>query len=153
MDFLGVDSGVVMGSPVFRLVSYPMIMAGTLMVGDVQPFFQCKPPLLLAHWFASNGRAKSTAIALNFNQIGIATAFLIGGEMSNTLNGLLDYFSLIAVLCTILSAGTFLHFQNLPPIPPSRDCMEKLQKGDSEPRFMRSVYIFFHTKSFNPWFA
>jgi len=152
-DFLGVESGVVMESPVFGLVSYPMFVAGTLMVGAAQPFFQCTPPLLSAHWFASDERAKSTAIALNFNQIGIATAFLIGGEMGNTLDGLLDYFSLIAVLCTILSAGTFLHFQNLPPIPPSRDRMEKLQKGDSEPPFRRSVYMFFHTKGFIRVFA
>ena len=60
------------------LVPYWSILVGTIMVGAAEPFFQCTPPMLSATWFASNERAKSTAIALNFNQIGIATAFLVG---------------------------------------------------------------------------
>ena len=122
-DFLGVKLGVVMELPVFRLVSYPMFVAETLMVGGAQPFFQCTPPLLSAHWFASDERAKSAAIALNFKQIGIATAFFDRWRDEQHARWTAGLSFLIAVLCTILSAGTFLHFQNLPPIPPSRHCM------------------------------
>jgi hypothetical protein len=56
-----------------HLVSYTSVVIGTVLVGAAQPFFQCTPPVLSATWFAPSERATSTAVALNFNQIGIAT--------------------------------------------------------------------------------
>ena len=129
------------------LVPYPVLVLGTLMVGAAQPFFQCTPPLLSAQWFASSERATSTAVALNFNQIGIATAFLVGGAMATTTQGLEQYFGLIAVLCTITFGGTLLQFQNLPPTPPSMSELEKLDK--KEPPFLESVQKFFKTPGFS----
>jgi FLVCR family feline leukemia virus subgroup C receptor-related protein len=85
------------------LVDYPFIVAGTVLVGIAQPFFQCTPPLLSAKWFANNERSTSTAIALNFNQIGIATAFLVGGAMATSTSGLENYFGLIAVMTTLVT--------------------------------------------------
>lgn len=130
------------------LVSYWLILVGTIMVGAAQPFFQCTPPMLSATWFASNERATSTAVALNFNQIGIATAFLVGGEMATSAGGLEDYFGLIACLCTIVTVGTLFQFQNLPPSPPSSSEIEKLQSGHVEPPFWESVQKFFKTPGF-----
>jgi hypothetical protein len=69
------------GRPVYGLPTYPYMAAGTILVGFAQPFFQCTPPLLSATWFASNERATSSAIALNFNQVGIAAALVVGGWM------------------------------------------------------------------------
>lgn len=139
----------VFGVPLFGLPPYPVILTGTLMVGAAQPFFQCTPPLLSAQWFASNERATSTAIALNFNQVGIATAFLVGGKMADVLDGIRWYFTLIALLCTVASIGTFWHFQDLPPVPPSASEIEKLQKGQHhEPPFRVSVKSFFSTSGF-----
>jgi len=129
------------------LVPYPVLVIGTLMVGAAQPFFQCTPPLLSAQWFASSERATSTAVALNFNQIGIATAFLVGGAMATTTQGLEQYFGLIAVLCTVVFGGTLLQFQNLPPTPPSMSELEKL--NDKEPPFLESVQKFFKTPGFS----
>ena len=95
------------------------------MVGAAQPFFQCTPPLLSAQWFGSDERATSTAVALNFNQIGIATAFLVGGAiMATDPIGLEQYFGLVSVLCTIVAIGTVLQYQNLPPTPPSSSEMD-----------------------------
>ena len=128
------------------LVPYPVLVIGTLLVGAAQPFFQCTPPLLSAQWFASSERATSTAVALNFNQIGIATAFLVGGAMATTTQGLEQYFGLIAVLCTILFGGTVLQFQNLPPTPPSVSELDKL--GEKELPFLESVQKFFKTPGF-----
>lgn len=102
------------------LVPYEFIVAGTVMVGAAQPFFQCTPPMLSATWFASDERAKSTAIALNFNQIGIATAFLVGGGMATSVEGLSQYFSVMTLACIAATVGTFLQFQEKPPSPPSR---------------------------------
>jgi FLVCR family feline leukemia virus subgroup C receptor-related protein len=102
-----------------ELVPFWSILAGTIMVGAAQPFFQCTPPLLSATWFASDERATSTAVALNFNQIGIATAFLIGGEMATSPDGLANYFGVISAVCAVVTLGTFLQFQNKPPTPPS----------------------------------
>lgn len=130
------------------LVPYPILVAGTLMVGAAQPFFQCTPPLLSAMWFASDERATSTAVALNFNQIGIATAFLVGGAMATTASGMEDYFGLIAVLCSIVAAGSFIQFEDEPPIPPSASELEKKIKGEKEPPFIESAKKFFATKGF-----
>ena len=102
------------------LVPYWSILVGTILVGAAQPFFQCTPPMLSATWFASNERAKSTAIALNFNQIGIATAFLVGGEMATSAEGLSNYFGLISIGCALVTVGTFMQFENKPATPPSR---------------------------------
>jgi FLVCR family feline leukemia virus subgroup C receptor-related protein len=131
------------------VVPYPFIVIGTLMVGAAQPFFQCTPPLLSATWFASDERATSTAVALNFNQIGIATAFLVGGAMATNTGGLEEYFGLMAVLCTLVSIGAFLQFKNLPPSPPSTSELEKLMAGEEEPQFFESVKIFFATPGFS----
>jgi len=131
------------------LVPYSFIVAGTIAVGAAQPFFQCTPPMLSATWFASDERATSTAIALNFNQIGIATAFLVGGGMAaDSATGLANYFSLITGACVVASAGTLLQFQEKPPSPPSASEIEKMIKGEKEPPFIESVSRFFKTKGF-----
>jgi len=57
--------------------SYPFVVAGTILVGAAQPFFQCTPPLLSATWFGAEERATATATAINFNQVGIATALTL----------------------------------------------------------------------------
>ena len=102
-----------------NLVPYWSLLTGTIMVGAAQPFFQCTPPLLSATWFASDERATSTAVALNFNQIGIATAFLVGGEMATSADGLANYFGVISASCAAVTIGTLLQFKNKPLIPPS----------------------------------
>jgi hypothetical protein len=130
------------------LMPYPLVVIGTVMVGAAQPFFQCTPPLLSAQWFGSDERATSTAIALNFNQVGIATAFLVGGAMANSAAGLEQYFGLISVISTLVAVGTLLQFQNLPPSPPSSSELEKLIHGEKEPPFLESVKTFFNTKGF-----
>ena len=61
---------------------YSQIVAGTVLVGAAQPFFQCTPPLLSATWFGSDERALSTAIAINFNQVGrvVPTVTIVADE-------------------------------------------------------------------------
>lgn len=130
------------------LVPYWSIVAGTIMVGAAQPFFQCTPPMLSATWFASDERATSTAIALNFNQIGIATAFLVGGGMATSVEGLAQYFSLITAACIAVMVGTFAQFEEKPPSPPSTSEIEKLISGEKEPPFFESVKKLFATPGF-----
>lgn len=131
-----------------HLMSYTSIVLGTVMVGAAQPFFQCTPPALSATWFAPSERATSTAVALNFNQIGIATAFLVGGTMATDGDGLEFYFGLIAVLSTLTAIGALLQFQDEPPIPPSSSEIEKRIKGEVEPPFLDSVQRFFQKPGF-----
>ena len=52
-----------------ELPSYSLEVAGTILVGAAQPFFQCTPPLLSATWFGAEERALATAVAINFNQV------------------------------------------------------------------------------------
>eukprot|EP00980_Cylindrotheca_fusiformis_P030609 scaffold25091_cov147-Cylindrotheca_fusiformis.AAC.9 len=130
------------------LVDYPLLVIGTVLVGIAQPFFQCTPPLLSATWFANNERSTSTAIALNFNQIGIATAFLVGGAMATSTEGLENYLGLIALITTLTTVGTLLQFENEPLIPPSSSEMVKRIKGEAEPPFLESIQKFFQTRGF-----
>ena len=148
LGFLQLDRSTAASNEKVQLVSLTSVIVGTIMVGAAQPFFQCTPPLLSAQWFASDERATSTAIALNFNQVGIATAFLVGGSMATTIEGLRDYFAVIAIASTIITIGTFWHFQELPPSPPSTSEIEKISKGKKEPPFLVSVKKFFATPGF-----
>ncbi|CAE8623601.1 unnamed protein product [Polarella glacialis] len=114
------------------LPGYSTVVAGTMMVAVAQPFFQCTPPLLSATWFAPDERAMATAVAINFNQVGIATAFIIGGAMAGSEAGLKVYFGGIAVAAVVVSIGSLLYFQERPPTPPSASELEKLNaKGES----------------------
>lgn len=136
-------------SRIAGLEPYSLLVLGTVMVGFAQPYFQCTPPMLSATWFASNERATATATALNFNQIGIAVAFLIGGHMAKNEVGIHDYFGLITLLCAAVTLGTFLQFQNAPPTPPSYSEIEKMMSGEKEPSFLESVKKLFGTPGFS----
>ena len=105
--------------------------------------------MLSATWFASNERATATATALNFNQIGIAVAFLVGRHMAKNEVGIHDYFGLITLLCAAVTVGTLLQFQNKPPTPPSYSEIEKLIRGEKEPPFIESVKKLFSTPGFS----
>ena len=105
--------------------SYTEEVVGTILVGAAQPFFQCTPTLLSSRWFGKDERALSTSIAINANQIGIAVAFLVGGLMGQTNEGLNGYFSLITLLSGIVTIGAFIQFQEKPPTPPSLSQMQQ----------------------------
>mmetsp|Transcript_27850 Transcript_27850/g.50625 ORF Transcript_27850/g.50625 Transcript_27850/m.50625 type:complete len:558 (-) Transcript_27850:987-2660(-) len=144
----GLDVSGLWGSPSSHLVPYEFFVFGTVLVGAAQPFFQCTPPVLSATWFAASERATSTAIALNFNQIGIAVAFLVGGSMATDPTGLQNYFAIISIFTVLATIGTFMQFQTAPPIPPSSSELEKALNGEEEPPFLESVKKFFETPGF-----
>ena len=132
------------------LEPYALLVLGTVMVGFAQPYFQCTPPMLSATWFASGERATATATALNFNQIGIAVTFLVGGHMAKNEVGIHEYFGLISIICLAISVGTFLQFEEKPPSPPSYSELEKLMQGENvEPPFLESVKKLFATPGFS----
>lgn len=133
------------------LPEYVTMVAGTMMVAAAQPFFQCTPPLLSATWFAPNERAQATAIAINFNQVGIATAFLIGGEMGRTVEGLKPYFDVMTISAVVVALGAMLFFQERPPTPPSTSELEKMDmqaEGKDDVGFIEQVQIFLSTPGF-----
>lgn len=136
-------------SRIAGLEPYALLVLGTVLVGFAQPYFQCTPPMLSATWFASNERATATATALNFNQIGIAIAFLVGGHMAKNEVGIHDYFGLVTLLCAAVFVGTLLQFQEKPPSPPSYSEIEKLMREEKEPPFLESVKKLFATKGFS----
>lgn len=113
------------------LPGYTTVVIGTMLVAVAQPFFQCTPPLLSATWFAPDERALSTAVAINFNQVGIATAFLAGGAFGGSEAGLKDYFVIITIASTVVAAASLLFFQEKPPTPPSASELEKLLEKEA----------------------
>ena len=98
---------------------YTAEVLGTILVGAAQPFFQCSPPLLSATWFGSSERALATATAINFNQVGIATAFIIGGSMATTPAGMHAYFDVVTCAAFTVAVATLLLFRERPETPPS----------------------------------
>jgi len=98
---------------------YNVEVVGTILVGLAQPFFQCSPPLLSATWFGPTERALATATALNFNQVGIATAFIVGGIMANTPAGMHAYFDVVSLAAAVVAVATLLLFRDRPQTPPS----------------------------------
>ncbi|CAJ1458589.1 unnamed protein product, partial [Effrenium voratum] len=109
-----------------ELPGYSTVVAGTMLVAVAQPFFQCTPPLLSATWFAPDERALSTAVAINFNQVGIATAFVAGGAFGGSEAGLKAYFVIITLASTVIAIASMLFFQERPPTPPSASELEKM---------------------------
>jgi hypothetical protein len=49
--------------------------------------------------------------AINANQIGIATSFIVGGVMAQSEMGMNEYFSLITFLALATSIGALIQFQ------------------------------------------
>ena len=129
-------------------VPYEWLVAGTIMVGIAQPYFQCTPPLLSAKWFGKSERATATAIALNANQIGIATAFLVGGSMATSTHGIENYFALITILTTVVAAGCAFQFEEKPATPPSSSELQKMSNKEEDPTFFESAKKLFKTKGF-----
>lgn len=119
--------------------AYPAEVVGTILVGAAQPFFQCSPPLLSATWFGSDERALATATAINFNQVGIATAFIVGGMMATTPAGMHAYFDVVTCVALAVATATALLFRERPETPPSASAAaawaaedEAIASGDGE---------------------
>jgi len=112
------------------LQPYEAVVAGTVLVGAAQPFFQCTPPLLSATWFGSNERAVATATAINFNQIGIGTAFLVGGWLMSDAAGMEVYFSLMSAVSIVLATAAFFQFQERPPTPPTASAASRIAAAE-----------------------
>lgn len=134
------------------LPGYMPVVAGTVLVALAQPFFQCTPPLLSATWFAPNERALATAVAINFNQVGIATAFVVGGELGGSESGLKEYFGFITIAAIAVAFGALLFFKERPPTPPSASELEKASKEGGEPSisFPEQAIQFLQTPGFVP---
>jgi hypothetical protein len=124
------------------------VILGTIFVALAQPFVQCTPPLLSAQWFPPQERATATAIALNFNQVGIATAFWVAGWWGNDIVGLSRYSTLLAILSTLLWIGTMIQYQDQPEWAPSVSEWHKRCKRRPDPPFRRSVRYLFQTPGF-----
>ena len=105
------------------LPAYSQILAGTVLVGLSQPFFQCSPPLLSATWFPQKEPALATATALNANQLGIAAAFIVGGSMP-----LPAYFVAITASSVAALALVAVAFQRRPPSPPTASAAAALER-------------------------
>ena len=43
-----------------------------------------------------------------YHQVGIATAFLVGGLMATSASGLSEYFGIITTISALLAVGTYL---------------------------------------------
>uniref|UniRef100_A0A7S1QE27 Major facilitator superfamily (MFS) profile domain-containing protein n=1 Tax=Alexandrium catenella TaxID=2925 RepID=A0A7S1QE27_ALECA len=137
-----------------QLPTYAVVVAGTMMVAVAQPFFQCTPPLLSATWFAKDERSLATAVAINFNQVGIAAAFLVGGAMGGSEGGLKEYFGFITIASVLVAVASLIFFQERPPSPPSFSALEKAEaaEGNSEEdiSFPEQAVQLFRTPGFVP---
>jgi len=118
----------------FFLPDYNLEIMGTILIGAAQPFFQCTPPLLSGTWFGQDERALSTSICLNANQLGIATAFVVGGFfLGGKTPDALDEYLLIISGCSVAAfAATVALFQDRPPTPPTASAEKHAAEHDLE---------------------
>ncbi|EKX47104.1 hypothetical protein GUITHDRAFT_159575 [Guillardia theta CCMP2712] len=112
---------------------YLFEITGTILIGIAQPFFQCSPPQLSATWFGSNERALATAVCLNANQLGIATAFVVGGTMLNgkVPEALDEYLTMITFASLAVFGGTVAWFKDRPPTPPTSSAARAAKEEDA----------------------
>jgi hypothetical protein len=97
------------------LQPYALLILRIVLVGFHQPCFQCTPTTMSATWFTTNKMASATATALNFNQIGIAVAFLVGGHMMRSKLGIHNYLGLITLLCGVMMLSTMHQLEDRLP--------------------------------------
>ena len=143
----GLRSGVVLGAVLMAIGSllraglgwgvHPWsLIAGTWLVGLAQPLFHCTPSLLAASWFGPDERSMATAVSLNFNQVGVALAYLVGGNFVGSKDAVGAYCQFLYIASLLLAVGVYLHFEDAPPVPPSRSAIlaaqdsAALRRGD-----------------------
>jgi len=117
------------------LPGYSAEVIGTILVGLAQPYFQCAPPQLSATWFGPSERALATATALNANQLGIGTAFILGGLLANSPIGMGNYLDFISVLASAAAVATALLFRDRPLSPPSASAVAAWEAEDESRQF------------------
>lgn len=105
-----------------------LMVAGTMLVGAAQPFFQCTPSLLAANWFGASETTLAATLALNSNQLGIALAYAVGAGCVRTDADLALYFRGLAACGVVLAVGCAAHFRSLPKQVPSLAQMAALKR-------------------------
>jgi hypothetical protein len=106
-----------------------LVVAGTMLVGAAQPFFQCTPSLLAANWFGESETTLAATLALNSNQLGIALAYAVGAGLVRTDADLALYFRGLALFGCLLFIGCAAHFRSLPKKAPSLAQMAALKRA------------------------
>mmetsp|Transcript_18311 Transcript_18311/g.57598 ORF Transcript_18311/g.57598 Transcript_18311/m.57598 type:complete len:697 (+) Transcript_18311:100-2190(+) len=105
-----------------------LVIAGTMLVGAAQPFFQCTPSLLAANWFGENETTFAATVALNANQLGIAGSYAVGAILVHSDLALRRYFGALALVGTLLALGCLAHFRERPLRPPSYSALASLRR-------------------------
>ena len=109
-----------------------LVVAGTMLVGAAQPFFQCTPSLLAANWFGDGETTLAATVALNSNQLGIALAYAVGAGLVRSDGDLAMYNRCLAALATLLAFGCSVHFASLPSRAPSAAALLAKQRERSK---------------------
>lgn len=113
------------GLPGIVVKSKAMVVLGTMFVGAAQPFFQCTPAKLAANWFGPDERTVATTVAINANQIGIASSYIFGAFLVRSVQDIHHYFLLLTIAACSMLALTIAFFRTEPPTPPSLSGMER----------------------------
>jgi hypothetical protein len=127
-------------STISPILSYVIVLFGTLMVALSQPFYLNMPAKIAGSWFAVSERDVGTTLCSLANPLGSAVGsilpamFVSGGGDDDTGDvkgvGILMLIQLFfAVLSIVL---VFFFFSSYPPTPPSNSAMQMNSKNDGD---------------------
>jgi FLVCR family MFS transporter 7 len=122
------------------VLSYVIVLLGTLMVASSQPFYLNMPAKIAGSWFAVQERDVGTTLCSLANPLGSAVGsiipaiFVSGGGDDDTgdvkgVGTLMLVQLIVAVLALIL---VFFFFSSAPPTPPSNSAMQMSNKNDGD---------------------
>ncbi|TGZ84826.1 MFS general substrate transporter [Ascodesmis nigricans] len=98
--------------------SFPLLMAGQILLGLSQPFVLSSPPYYSSLHFSPTGRISATALASLSNPIGAALAQLINPFLATKASHIPNMTLIISIITTIASISVLL-VPSRPPTPPS----------------------------------
>ena len=122
------------------ILSYVLVLFGTLLVAAAQPFYLNMPAKIAGTWFAVRERDVGTTLCSLANPLGSAAGsilpamFVSGGGDDDTgdvkgVSTLLLIQLIVAVLAILL---VFFFFSSAPPTPPSNSAMQMNTRNDGD---------------------
>ncbi|CAM9430046.1 unnamed protein product [Phaeothamnion confervicola] len=105
--------------------SAALVVAGFVVVGAAQPFFQVTAVATIQNWLPVSERTLGTMVALNANQLGIGLAYVVGGLTVGSVAAVQRYFQLLTLLSALGLAAACAIFRTRPAHPPSASAAAK----------------------------
>ena len=104
-----------------------LLHVGFMIAGLSQPLYQITPIFVLTAWFPHYEHMTMLRIVLKSNQLGVMFSFIFGPFLVSSDDDILPYFQSISLITTILFIAVAFHFEEVPPVPPTRKAFQEFK--------------------------